>query len=154
MFTFFFCKCYNCFGDGMDKSSKKYIVIIFLCVVFAIVAKLCNYGFLALYPFSIILPIHSIIFIASNYKFISDCKKTKKYRTFWLSCTSFVLAYLFLPDYPKIETTSCIFGVITDSTMVSRLGYVSLLFFVINVVSVVLEIVFVTNSKMGELNRK
>ena len=138
-------------GKGLKN---KYIVIIFLCVVFAIVAKLCNYGFLALYPFSIILPIHSIIFIGSNYKSISNCTKSKKCRTiFCLSCASFVLAYLFLPDYPKLEDVSCIFGMITDPVMSSRLGYVSLLFFIINVVSIVLEILFITNSKMEELRR-
>ena len=140
----------------MDKSLKnRYIVIIFLCFVFAIVAKLCNYGFLALYPFSIILPIHSIFFISSNYKLIKGCIELKKYKTiFCLSCASFVLAYLFLPDYPKLEDVSCVFGVITDPVMVSRLGYVSLSFFVINVISIVLEILFITNSKMEELKRR
>lgn len=115
--------------------SKKYKIIMAICIVFAVIFKICNLGFFII-PFVGFFPIHSLFFVISNSKFLDVCKN-KRFGNimFLLCCLTFVLAYLFLPDDGGRDGDTpgyVFFGIFNSFEAVEKFGFYSMICFVIN----------------------
>ena len=119
----------------MRENSKMYKIIMVICIILAIIFKFCNLGFFTIL-FVGFFPIHSLLFVYSNLKFLDACKNNKFGNIIFFACSlSFVLAYLFLPDDSGFDSDTpghVFFGLLQSFEAVEKFGFYSMICFAIN----------------------
>lgn len=141
-------------ANGIER---KYRLITIVCIIIALLGRLFSFGLGFIFFLIIIFPIHSLIFAKINSKIVKTFKQSNNYKIgFWISCISFVLAYIFLPDYTNIDSSMdahAFFGMIMDMNVLNKLHDFALLCFLLNVVSMGVNCLIIMDMKdEGKIN--
>ena len=134
-------KDYKQANADSKKTAKKWYAVIILCVVVMILSWIFNIGWLRLILTWIPLPlIHTIAFLFVNFKAankVSTFKSMKKYMI--LSCASYSLVYLLLPDGGDVGGMYMFFTLIRNEVITSIMMYISNIIFCVNIASLAIE---------------
>ncbi len=113
--------------DNINNSESKvslikydYNIISLICISIAIIVRIFTPGWLWFLIVGI-GPVHAILFVLSNYKISQFANKSFLANfLFWLSCITFTMIYVLLPDFSDTSSYA-ICGLVQDSKTIDIL---------------------------------
>ena len=104
--------------------SKIYIKILKYIILLSFLARLFTFGWVFIMFILFVFPLYAALFFLSNRLILENFKKNSYFTfLFYSSCITFMLPWLFYPDYGDIGGKVAFFGLITTNT--SLLEYIS-----------------------------
>ena len=133
----------------------KYIFISVACVLIAIIAFVCNMGWIRVIMLFMAIPfIHTLIFFFINVFAASQIEKSRLLKIFFiLSCITYLCGYVFLPDGGDVGPMYVFFGLLHNDITIGICFTLAGLGFSGNVIFLVLQLVEAIRSKK-KLNYK
>ena len=121
----------------------KYTVAAFLCVLAAATSWLFNIGLFRLILTSFLFPvIHTVAFLLVNefsLDYAASSVKLKRYSL--LSCITYLLFYVLMPDGGIVGDSYVFFGLLHNPTVLNICACISFIAFIANLIITVLQLI-------------
>lgn len=143
------------------KKSGNYTKIIYnaltaVCIIIAALSWVLNLGWVR-YIFSLaMLPVlHCILFwFIENYAASYSQNSKILGISIFISYVTFIMFYIFLPDFNEQRTIFALFNTITSTTAIDMCFYISMASLILNTATLIFQIIFCMIIKHKKINSK
>lgn len=126
---------------------KRIVLIPLLSILISAISWITNFGFFRLICTLLLLPVLHVAVVLADSVLLSPFTENKKMRLYnYLFCTTYVLSNVFLPDSNELNRYM-FFGLIRNWSMCTIGQDISILFFILHVILIILQVIEVIRIK-------